>query len=136
MQMHSASETKAVFVGSQRPPPQSPSSFLWIGTLTFPTVMRPWITLSLLPPSLPPSHSQSLISLSLPVFPLRLSLPPITPGEQHSGWTSTVYVLQSEPMRIYGCVCHRRSNLLQENSARCTLGITTYPWVGLQTAPT
>lgn len=41
MQMHSASETKAAFVGSQRPPPQSPSSFLWIGTLTFPTVMRP-----------------------------------------------------------------------------------------------
>lgn len=62
MQMHSASETKAVFVGSQRPPPQSPSSFLWIRTLTFPNVIRPQITLSLL--------LLLKVPISLPVFPL------------------------------------------------------------------
>lgn len=89
MQMHSASETKAVFVGSQRPPPQSPSSFPWIGTLTFPTVMRPRITLSLL---LPPTLS--------PYLPARLSPLPVSLSiyiaPWNSGGKSTVYVLQSE----------------------------------------
>lgn len=70
MQMHSASETKAVFVGSQRPPPQSPSSFPWIGTLTFPTIMRPRITLSLLhPPTLSPHLPAGLSALPVSLSP-------------------------------------------------------------------
>lgn len=82
--MHSASETKAVFVGSQRPPPQSPSSFPWIGTLAFPTVMRRGITLPLLLLASPP---------------VSLSSPP-----QRSGGISTVCAPASDACRgsIYG----------------------------------
>lgn len=130
MQMHSASETKAVFVGSQRPPPQSPSSFPCIGTLTFPTVMRLWITLSLLLP-----HT---LSHSLPAC-LSLSLLPVSPSITHgTGQRMDIYSMRfnQKQMRIYSWVPRRRNNLLQWSGVRCTLGITMYPWVGLQIAPT
>lgn len=108
MQMHSASETKAVFVGSQRPPPQSPSSFPWIGTLTFPTVMRPRITLSLL---LPPTLSPRLPAcLSLPSACLPVPFPRGTRRED--GRLRRMRFNQRQ-MRIYSRVRCSRSDSSQ-----------------------
>lgn len=87
--------------------------------------MRPWITLSLLlPPTLSP-RSPSL-SFSQPVSPSCYL------GEQHSRWTSTVCVLQSEPIRTYSRICHRISNSTQEGSARSHWGLLHTPGWGFR----